>query len=283
MKTRTTRSRLPLAALAFAGALGWSTSALACPAEPYISAVCIMGTTWAPVGYVPADGRQLAVSGNQALFALIGITYGGNGTANFNVPDLRGRTVIGAGQGPDGTVYQVGQKGGQTTVTLTTANVPLPPHVHGVGTLAAAATIGNLSATTTLTGLSATTTMSGVTATAAGSGLTLNGTTAAASTGAPGGNALGNTGLSKVYTNATPSVAMATGSIGGSAAVTFTGNPTTTISGTPTTTLSGAPAVTLSGATAASGPTTAAPIQNMMPYLSMNYVIATQGIWPPRP
>lgn len=145
MKLRT--NRLSFAALAFA-AMGWSTSALACPAEPYISAVCIMGTTWAPQGYVAADGRQLAVSTNQALFALIGITYGGNGTNYFNVPDLRGRTVIGAGQGPDGTVYTTGQKGGQTMVTLTTQNVPLPPHVHGVGSLTAAATLGTLTAHT---------------------------------------------------------------------------------------------------------------------------------------
>lgn len=280
MKLRT--NRLSFAALAIA-AMGWSTSALACPAEPYISAVCIMGTTWAPQGYVAADGRQMAVSTNQALFALIGITYGGTGTTYFNVPDLRGRTVIGAGQGPDGTIYTTGQKDGQTTVTLTTRNVPLPPHVHGVGSLAATATLGTLAATTTMTGLSATTSMSGVTATAAGSGLTLNGTAATANTGSPGANALGSTGLTKVYTNATPSVAMAAGSIGGSAAVTFSGNPTTTISGSPTTSLSGAPAVTLGGTTAPSLPNAAAPFPTMMPYIVMNYVIATQGIWPTRP
>jgi microcystin-dependent protein len=261
----------------------WSNDALACAAEPYVSAVCIMAVPWTNLnGYLPANGQQLAVNQQQALFSLIGFTYGGNNTTMFNIPDLRGRVVVGAGQGPGLPVFTVGQKGGAVEVTLTNANVPLVPHSHAVNTVTVTTGVGTLAAATTLTGLSATTSMSGVTATAAGSGLSLNATSSSAATGTPNGNALASAGLTKVYASSTPGVAMASGSIGGSAPVSFTGNPTTTIAGTPTTTLSGAPSVVLSGSTAAAGTPASAPVATMMPYLVMNYFIATTGIYPSR-
>ncbi len=283
MKARLTRPRLSLAILGCSCAMAWSNDALACAAEPYVSAVCIMAVPWTNLsGYLPANGAQLSVGAQQALFSLIGFTYGGNSSTLFNIPDLRGRVVVGAGAGPGLPVFTVGQQGGAVSVTLTNAMVPLVPHSHGVNTVTVATGIGNLAATTTLTGLSATTSMRGVTATAAGSGLSLNATSANAATGTPNSNALASAGLTKIYAGGTPGVMMAAGSIGGSAPVSFTGDPTTTISGTPTTTLSGAPSVTLEGSTTVAGTNATAPVATMMPYLAMNYFIATNGIYPSR-
>lgn len=278
MKFSLVHSKSSLAVLGCASVLGFSNVALACPAEPYISAVCIMAVPWTNLdGYLPADGRQLTVNSQQALFSLVGYTYGGSNSV-FNIPDLRGRVVVGAGAG----TFPVAQKGGAINVTLTAAQVPLIPHAHAVSTVSVATGIGSLAANTTLSGLSATTSMSGVTATAAGSGLSLNASTNTLTTGTPGGSALGNGGFTKTYTTGTPSVAMAAGSIGGSAAVTFTGNPTTTVTGTPATTLSGAPSVTLAGSTTIVGMAPTATVPTMMPYLAMNYFIAVTGLYPSR-
>ena len=78
---------------------------------------------------VLADGQLLPTSGNEALFSLLGTTYGGDGRTTFGLPDLRGRSAIGEGAGPGLTPRLLGQTGGQETVTLTPAE--LPPHAHG--------------------------------------------------------------------------------------------------------------------------------------------------------
>lgn len=88
------------------------------------------GPTTQFTGWLRCDGQLLAISEYQALFQLIGTTYGGNGTTHFALPDLRGRVPVGAGPG-----HPLGSKGGAETVTLTTAN--LPAHTH---TLAAGST-----------------------------------------------------------------------------------------------------------------------------------------------
>ena len=288
MKNRPVKSLLSLTmAGSLAATLAWSNDSYACAAEPFISSVCIMAIPWTNLsGYSPANGAVMSISTNQALFSLIGTTYGGNGSTTFQLPDLRGRVVIGAGAGPGLPVYNVGEKGGSPTVTLLASNVPLIPHSHpittGTGGVTVTTGMGTLAATTTLTGLSATTSLSGVTATAAGSGLTLNATTTAGGTGTPNGAALASTGLTKIYATTAPSVAMAAGSVSGNAPVSFTGNPTTTITGTPTTTLSGAPAVSVSGATGVAGANATAPVNTLPPYLAMNYFIATTGIYPSR-
>lgn len=290
MKNRPVKSLLPLAmAGSLAVTLGWSNDSHACAAEPFISSVCIMAIPWTNLsGYSPANGAMMSISTNQALFSLIGTTYGGNGTTTFQLPDLRGRVVIGTNNntGIGLPLYNTGDKGGSPTVTLTAANVPLVAHSHpittGTGGVTVTTGVGSLSANTTLSGLSATTTLNGVTATAAGSGLTLNAATTAGGTGTPNGAALASTGLTKIYATVTPNVAMAAGSISGNAPVTFTGNPTTTITGTPTTTLSGAPAVSLSGTTGVAGANSSSPVNTLPPYLAMNYFIATTGIYPSR-
>lgn len=281
MKHAMKKSALSLAITAtLFGTAGWSGDSQACATEAYLSSLCLMSVNWTSMdgGFMPANGQILQVNQNMALYSLIGNIYGGSASATFALPDLRGRVVVGAGQGTGLPNYQVGQKGGALTLTMD----QIPSHAHALGALASAtASIGTLVATTTLTGLSATTSMNGVTASAAGSGLTLNGSSGANMTNSPAGASLATQpNLTKLYATVAPTVAMQGGAISGSAPVSFSGNPTTTLSGTPTTSLSGAPSVTLGGTTQAAG--AANPAAFMPPYLSLNYFISTSGIYPTR-
>lgn len=283
--------RFGLSGLALAAAVaaaGFSTPSHACSSEPYMASICVMAwprnSSFGGGTYVPANGQLMPVSSYTALFSLLGTTYGGDGRTNFQLPDLRGRTIVGAGQygGTGGPItYNYGQVGGTPNVTLTTLQMPAHMHTLGTGSgrVTVASTLGNMAATTTLAGLSASTTMSGVTATAAGAGLTLNGSTGGNLGTNPSGSSLGTyAGTVRIYSDAAPTVAMKAGSISGNATVTFTGNPTTTISGTPSTSLSGAPAVTVGGNTDVTG--ASQPVSIMQPYLAMQYYIAAQGLYP---
>ncbi len=87
-----------------------------------------------PGGYLPCEGQLLSIAQNTALFSLLGTTYGGNGTTNFALPDLRGKTLIGTGTDPvSGITYGVGEIVGQNGVTVTNAN--LPTNMGGQGQL----------------------------------------------------------------------------------------------------------------------------------------------------
>ncbi len=77
-----------------------------------------------PAGWAECAGQLLSIQQNQALFALLGTTYGGNGITTFALPDLRGRTVIGAGQGPGLSNYVLGQQIGTPTTTITDGTTP---------------------------------------------------------------------------------------------------------------------------------------------------------------
>ena len=134
---RTTKSLFLSAAATLAMTGGFlaldSKPAQACGAEPTIGEICYFPYNWCPNYYLPADGRSVAVSNYQALYALIGFLYGpgsGSSGTTFNLPDLRGRSAIGSGQGPDLTNVIVAQKRGKENVTLTTAQTPLVPHTH---------------------------------------------------------------------------------------------------------------------------------------------------------
>jgi microcystin-dependent protein len=268
-----------------AAALAWSSASHACVPEPYISAVCIMAIPWTNLhGYAPANGATLNLSTNQTLFSLIGVTYGGNATTNFMLPDLQGRVVVGAGAGVGLPVYRPGDKGGAASVVLTSANVPLIPHTHDLSGVVVTTGPGTMVASTTLSGLSATVSMSGVTGSVNGSSLTLNGYSGSGSTISANGAALATpaTPASKIYASNAPDVAMKAGSISGTAPVTFSGNPAVTIAGGASTTLSGAPSVVLGGTTGSAGANPSAPLNIMPPYLAMNYFIAVQGLYPSR-
>ena len=91
-----------------------------------------------PKYWLPAEGQILPISQNTVLFSIFGNTYGGNGTTTFALPDLRGRTPVGMGQGPGLSPLDWGEQGGSASTTLSSAN--LPAHSHGVPATAAAAT-----------------------------------------------------------------------------------------------------------------------------------------------
>ena len=91
--------------------------------EPYLSEIKIISWNYAPKGWSFCNGQLLPINQNQALFSLLGTTYGGNGQTNFALPDLRGSIPIHAGAG-----HLRGEKAGKESVTLTVQQMPL--HIH---------------------------------------------------------------------------------------------------------------------------------------------------------
>jgi microcystin-dependent protein len=170
--------------------------------DPILGTITIFAGTYAPKGWEFCNGQLLSIQQNSALFSLLGVTYGGNGTTNFALPDLRGRAPIHSGYstGPGLSPHQPGEMSGFEAVSLMPNN--LPPHNHTM--------------------------------------MVASGTPASSR---PSGDPIG---AGTFYVdNATPSVPLHPATIG------VTG--------------------------------TAAPVNIMQPYLAMNYIIATEGIYPSRP
>jgi microcystin-dependent protein len=109
--------------------------------EPFIGEIRLVAFSFAPRGWAICSGQLLPINQNQALFALLGTTYGGDGRTTFALPDLRGRIPIGTGQPPAGSSYPLGATGGEETVKLTTRQ--LPGHAHAVHASSAAGTTKN--------------------------------------------------------------------------------------------------------------------------------------------
>jgi len=99
--------------------------------EPYIAEIKMFAGNFAPVGWAFCEGQLLPINEYDALFSLIGTTYGGDGQVTFALPDLRGRAPVHMGTGPGGITWQIGQPGGSETVTLNVTQ--LPAHVHPAG------------------------------------------------------------------------------------------------------------------------------------------------------
>jgi microcystin-dependent protein len=94
-------------------------------AEPFLSELRLMSFVFAPKGWAQCNGQLLPINQNQALFALLGTTYGGDGRVNFALPDLRGRVPMHVGDG-----HTLGERGGEQAHTLSSAE--MPNHVHRV-------------------------------------------------------------------------------------------------------------------------------------------------------
>jgi microcystin-dependent protein len=110
-------------------------------AEPFLSELRIMSFNFAPKGWAMCNGQLLPINQNQALFSLLGTTFGGDGRVNFALPDLRGRTPIHVGSG-----HTVGEKGGEQAHTVTISEMPTHPHMVAASTTATDGTdspIGN--------------------------------------------------------------------------------------------------------------------------------------------
>lgn len=104
-------------------------------AEPFLSEIRIMSFGFPPKGWALCNGQLLPINQNQALFSLLGTTYGGDGRVNFGLPDLQGRTPIHMGSG-----HTLGERGGEQAHTLSISE--LPTHVHGMRAQDAAADLG---------------------------------------------------------------------------------------------------------------------------------------------
>jgi microcystin-dependent protein len=98
-------------------------------ANPYIGEIRLFPYNFAPSGWAFCQGQIIPINQNTALFSLLGTNYGGNGTSTFALPDLRGRSVVGQGQGPGLSSFVVGQQGGTETVTLSSAQIPAHSHL----------------------------------------------------------------------------------------------------------------------------------------------------------
>lgn len=168
--------------------------------EPLLGQVIMFAGNFAPRGWAFCDGQLLAINQNQALFSILGATYGGDGRTSFALPDLRGRAPIATGRGPGLSNVDLGQRFGAETTTLTPPN--LPPHSHNL--MASDRKADNIE---------------------------------------PADHALAPVS-SDIYSSGTPNVQMNAG------AVSSTGS--------------------------------AQPFNNMQPSLGINYIIALQGIYPPR-
>ncbi len=110
--------------------------------QPFVGEIRVFFGTFAPLGWALCNGQLTAISENQALFALIGTTYGGDGVTTFALPNMQSRMPIHAGTG-GGATYVPGQLAGAETVTLTTAQMPAHTHIPsgttGNGTVTAPA------------------------------------------------------------------------------------------------------------------------------------------------
>ena len=168
--------------------------------QPFLAEIRIFTGNFAPRGWLFCHGQLVSIAQNTALFSLVGTTYGGNGQTTFGIPDLRGRTPIGAGNGPALSPRVLGEMSGVETVTLNSTQIP--QHTHA-----------------------------------------LNASASAPTTNTPSGNVL-PTGSSRIYAQGSPSAQLSPSSIG------------------------------LAGGSQAH--------ENMQPYLAINYIIATQGIYPSR-
>lgn len=249
--------------------------AQACGTEPTIGEVCVVAFNWCPRGYLPADGRTLAVNQYQAVFSLIGFSYGGNGSSQFNLPDLRGRVPVGIGTGKNMTPVTLGQQVGQQSLTLTTQQAPLPPHVHpatftgiGGGNVTVPATPGTQVISASLPVSPAVGTVSG---TVAALGANQQGYLAGVS-GSVGPDAITLTGP---YTATAP---------GANAAIL---KATVTVNGVPPSPEIKIPNVGITGGTVGVGvndPVAATqPVSTQSPGLGMNACIAIVGLYPDRP
>jgi microcystin-dependent protein len=93
-------------------------------AEPFLSEIRLMSFVFAPKGWALCNGQLLPINQNQALFSLLGTTFGGDGRVNFALPDLRGRVPVHVGSG-----HTLGERGGEQAHTLSLAEVPTHTHV----------------------------------------------------------------------------------------------------------------------------------------------------------
>src|SRR6266436_6571813 len=106
--------------------------------SPFLAEIRIFACNFAPTGWATCDGQLLPISQNTALFSLLGTFYGGDGRSNFALPNFQDRVPLHQGQGPGLSPREVGESGGQASVTLTSAQ--MPAHTHTLNSAASPGT-----------------------------------------------------------------------------------------------------------------------------------------------
>ena len=114
--------------------------------EPYVGEIRMLGFGRVPNGWFACDGSLVPIDQYQALYTLLGTTYGGDGQNTFAVPDLRGALPLHQGQGPGLTPRTIGERAGTENVTLTT--LQMPAHTHTLVATSAAASVDTPGSTT---------------------------------------------------------------------------------------------------------------------------------------
>jgi len=97
-------------------------------AAPFVAEIRPWACNFAPVGWAFCQGQTLPISQYTALFSLIGTYYGGNGTTNFQLPDLQGRVPMKFGTDPTGNNYAIGEEAGTETITISSTQMPVHTH-----------------------------------------------------------------------------------------------------------------------------------------------------------
>ena len=248
--------------------------------DPMIGMVFMVPWSWAPLNYQLCQGQLLTVQQYEALYSLMGFTFGGNGSTNFNLPNLQGRAPIGTGI-LNTSQYTLGATGGAQAVTL--SQTQMPAHIHGatfVGTGGGAGTTATASGPVTLAVSGSTTGMqaTGSVAPKALSTQITGGSNLPSATNNVVGRPSG-TSNSFYAANATDVALAATNVTLSTSGGTFTGSATGTAS-LPVTGGGGG----ITGGTVAIAPAGSnAPFSNMQPYLAMSFIIAVNGLYPDRP
>ncbi len=98
--------------------------------QPIIATISAFAGSFIPVNYIACDGRLLSIADYQVLYTIIGTTFGGDGVQTFAVPNLQGRSPVGAGTGPSLSTIVLGQMSGAESATLNSST--MPPHTHTV-------------------------------------------------------------------------------------------------------------------------------------------------------
>ncbi len=201
--------------------------------EYYLGDIILYAGKTIPKGFSLCDGSLISVSQNEALFALLGTIYGGDGVNNFALPDLRGAVPVGAGTNKNsGTKYNLGVAGGAATAQMTQDNLPAHTHEATMPPLAATLNINKSIGTKAIPD--------------AGDSLAMG--------NIPATQQRGSVDIAvSMYSNNTPTLSLNAASIQVS-------TPQITVANTGN----------------------GKPIDIMQPYIAMNYIIATDGIYPSR-
>lgn len=236
--------------------------------EYFIGEISMFGFNFAPRGWMLCAGQILSIGQYTAVFSLLGTHYNGDGQSTFGLPDLRGRTPRGMGQGPGLDLVGIGEKYGMENATLLIAN--LPTHNH-TAQFAQNSTIGTAKGNINLqVNADADLPVSGA------AKLNALNTGASSSPTPAAGNVLATGSPGKIYASAT------TGNLQLGPDIDLAGcNATGTISGTASGNVD-IPVIGMGSGIAISSTGSSLPFSLMNPYLGVNFSICIEGIYPSR-